>query len=96
VSQVIRDAATANNEFIDARRGVVTDGQVLELADALGMDEGQLNRRKLGEAFNAEQIMAARKLLIQSATTVRDAMVKAATGRGRYSWPMPRPSSGIG
>ncbi|MCK1479330.1 hypothetical protein IVB27_32470 [Bradyrhizobium sp. 197] len=80
VSQVIRDAAVANNDFIDARRGVVTDGQVLELADALGMDEGQLNRRKLGEAFNAEQIMAARKLLIQSATTVRDAMVKAATG----------------
>lgn len=80
VSQVIRDAATANNEFIDARRGVVTDGQVLDLADALGMDEGQLNRRKLGEAFNAEQVMAARKLLIQSATTVRDAMVKAASG----------------
>jgi hypothetical protein len=80
VSQVIRDAATANNEFIDARRGVVTDGQVLELADALGMDEGTLNRRKLGEAFNAEQIMAARKLLIQSATQVRDAMTKAATG----------------
>lgn len=80
VSQVIRDAATANNEFIDARRGVVTDGQVLELADALGMDEGTLNRRKLGEAFNAEQIMAARKLLIQSATGVRDAMAKAANG----------------
>lgn len=80
VSQVIRDAAIANNDFIDARRGVVTDGQVLELADALGMDEGVLNRRKLGEAFNAEQIMAARKLLIQSATTVRDAMMKAAQG----------------
>jgi hypothetical protein len=80
VSQVIRAAATANNEFIDARRGVVTDGQVLELADALGMDEGALNRRKLGEAFNAEQIMAARKLLIQSATSVRDAMAKAANG----------------
>jgi hypothetical protein len=80
VSQVIRDAAIANNDFIDARRGVVTDGQVLELADALGMDEGMLNRRKLGEAFNAEQVMAARKLLIQSATAVRDAMQKAATG----------------
>lgn len=80
VSQVIRDAAIANNEFIDARRGVITDGQVLELADALGMDEGTLSRRKLGEAFNAEQVMAARKLLIQSATQVRDAMAKAANG----------------
>jgi len=81
VNQAIRDSATANNDFIDARRGVVTDGQVLELADALGMDAGQLNQRKLGQAFNAEQIMAARKLLIQSATTVRDAMIKAAEGK---------------
>jgi hypothetical protein len=80
VNKAIRDAAETNNDFIDARRGVVTDGQVLELADALGMDAGQLNQRKLGQAFNAEQIMAARKLLIQSATTVRDAMIKAATG----------------
>jgi hypothetical protein len=80
VNKAIRDAAAENNEFIDARRGIVTDGQVLELADALGMDAGQLNQRKLGQAYNAEQIMAARKLLIQSATTVRDAMVKAAAG----------------
>jgi hypothetical protein len=80
VNKAIRDAAAENNEFIDARRGVVTDGQVLELADALGMDAGQLNQRKLGQAYNAEQIMAARKLLIQSATNVRDAMVRAAEG----------------
>jgi GNAT superfamily N-acetyltransferase len=80
VSKAIRDAAAENNEFIDARRGVITDGQVLELADALGMDANQINQRKLGQAYNAEQVMAARKLLIQSATTVRDAMVRAAAG----------------
>src|SRR6185437_4966328 len=37
-------------------------------------------RRKIGQAFNAEQIIAARKLLIKSATETRAAMIKAATG----------------
>jgi hypothetical protein len=80
VSAVIRETAVQNDDFIAARRGVVSDAQVLELADALGMDARKLSARKMGEAYNAEQIMAARKLLIQSATQVRDAMVKAADG----------------
>jgi hypothetical protein len=37
-------------------------------------------RRKVGQAFNAEQIGAARKLLIQSAPHVSDLMKKAANG----------------
>ncbi len=73
VNVAIRTAADTHNDFIEARRGVVSDAQVLDLADALGMDAATLNRRQLGEAFNAEQIVAARKLLIQSATAVRDA-----------------------
>jgi len=80
VAQAIRDAANANNDFIGDRRGVITDGQVLDLADALGMDAAQLSQRRLGEAFNAEQVVAARKLLLQSATTTADAMKKAAAG----------------
>lgn len=80
VAQAIRVAAQENNDFIGDRRGVITDGQVLDLADALGMDAEDLNRRQLGQAFNAEQIVAARRLLIQSATTVSEAMKKAATG----------------
>jgi hypothetical protein len=44
------------------------------------MDFAKLSTRKIGQAFNAEQIMAARKLLIQSATTVAAAMKKGATG----------------
>lgn len=80
VKEVIREAAAQNEGFIDARRGVISDAQVLDLADALGMDAAELSKRKLGQAFNAEQIMAARKLLIQSATNVRDLMAKAAEG----------------
>lgn len=41
------------------------------------MDPAILNTRKIGQAFNAEQIMAATKLLIQSAGHVRD-MARAA------------------
>jgi hypothetical protein len=80
VAQAIRVAAQENNDFIGDRRGVITDGQVLDLADALGMDAEALNRRQLGQAFNAEQIVAARKLLVQSATRVFEAMKKAAIG----------------
>jgi N12 class adenine-specific DNA methylase len=80
VAQAIREAAERNDDFIGDRRGVITDGQVLDLADALGMDAATLNTRKIGQAFNAEQIIAARKLLIQSATAVAAAMKTAATG----------------
>ena len=80
VRQAIRDSAAENNDFIGDRRGKITDGQVSDLADALGMDAGRLSQRKLGQAFNAEQIVAARKLLIESATQVSAAMKKAATG----------------
>jgi hypothetical protein len=80
INAVIREAAAQNDDFLSARRGVISDAQVLDLADALGMSPETLSVRKLGEAFNAEQIMAARKLLVQSATRVRDAMAKAASG----------------
>ena len=80
VNTVIREAAADNDDFLGARRGVVSDAQVLDLADALGMRPADLNARKIGEAFNAEQVVAARKLLIQSAQTVRDLMAKAADG----------------
>jgi hypothetical protein len=80
VAQAIKQSAAENNEFIGNRRGVITDGQVLDLADALGMDASALNRRQIGQAFNAEQIVAARKLLIQSATDLSGAAQRAADG----------------
>lgn len=80
VRNVIRQTALENEGFVEARRGVLSDAEVAELADALGMDAKQINRRKVGEAFNAEQVVAARKLLVQSAREVRDLMAKAADG----------------
>ncbi len=81
VARAIREAADQNGDFIGERRGVVSDSQVLELADALGMTPEELGKRKIGEAYNAEQVMAARKLLVQSATDLRDLARKAAEGR---------------
>lgn len=76
----IRQSAAENNDFLGDRRGIVTDQQVDDLADALGMTQTTLLKRRIGQAFNAEQIIAARKLLIQSATHVSDLMKKAANG----------------
>lgn len=80
ISAVLRQTSDENAEFWDQRRGVLSDAEVLDLSEALGMSPSSLDRRKIGEAFNAEQIVAARKLLIQSATAVRDAMTLAANG----------------
>ena len=80
VADAIREAARANDGFIGDRRGVVTDAEVELLAGALGMTPESLNKRRIGQAFNAEQVWAARKLLVQSATKVSAAMKTAANG----------------
>lgn len=80
INEVIRQTAKENDNFMSARRGKISDGQVLDLADALGLNPEELSKRKLGAAFNAEQIVAARKLLIQSAMELRDLGEKAASG----------------
>ncbi len=79
--EVLTQAAEANNDFIGARRGVVTDGQVMELADALGKTPDWMFARKIGQAWNAEQIWAARRAIIQSALNV-DALAKKAAASG--------------
>lgn len=82
VRQAVRDAAEENNDFVGDRRGVVTDGQIMDAAEAAGM-EGALDivkARIVGQGFSAEQVMTLRKALIQSATEVSASMKKAATG----------------
>jgi hypothetical protein len=80
ITQVIRQTADDNGGFLDAR-GVVPDDQILKMADAMG---GDVDIKHLGDVLGKGQlsskIVAARKLLIQSATNVRDLMAKAADG----------------
>lgn len=70
VKDVIRQSAVDNGGFMEARRGEISLAQTEELADALGMTPESLNTRKIGTAFNAEEITAARNLLVQSANNV--------------------------
>jgi hypothetical protein len=79
VKKIISQVAEENEGF-QRVRGPVTDVQVAELAEAMGMDASYLSTRKMGEAWTAPQIVALRNLLIQSASDVRDLMKKAANG----------------
>lgn len=81
VKQAIRDSARENNDFIGDRRGVVTDGQVIELANEIGMGgaEDLVRKHIVGQAFNAEQVVALRKLLRETAFSVSEAAKKVAT-----------------
>ena len=76
LKQVLRDAAERNDDFSGARRGVLSDGKVLDLADAFGINPAFLDKRAIGEAFNAEQIKVVEKALAQSTSATREAMIK--------------------
>lgn len=84
VRAVMRQAARDNNEFWDARRGVVTDQMVSDLASAMGVADKEMNLQKLREISLedgiplAVRIKVGRQMLVQSATAARDAMIKAA------------------
>lgn len=83
VKRAIRDSAAENADFIGDRRGVVTDGQVMDLANDIGMTgaENLVAQHVAGQAFNAEQVVALRKLLRESAENVSVAAKKfAASG----------------
>jgi hypothetical protein len=82
IRDVIRQAADQNEEFIGDRRGVVTDGMAMDLANDLGMEGAWrlVRNRVKGQAFNAEQIMVLSKLLVTSASSVSEASTKAASG----------------
>lgn len=80
VAIAIRQASDEKGGHLLGRREVLTDVETKQLADDLGMSFDKLDKRKIGQAFNAEEIVAARQLLIQSATEVRDAAARAATG----------------
>jgi len=80
--QAIRDAAAANQDFIGDRRGVVTDGQVMDLARAAGMEGAEkiVKNRVIGQAFSAEEVMTLRLALDRASNETSVAAKKAANG----------------
>jgi hypothetical protein len=67
VKTLIDQVAMADEVPInEARRQQITNDQLGELARDVGMDVQQLLARRQGEAFNAEQILASRKILTAS------------------------------
>lgn len=80
VKAVLRQVADMNDDFLSARRGVVSDADVMSYADAMGVKAREVNLKKL-RAISLEdgiplaaRIRVGREMLIQSAQAVHDAM----------------------
>jgi len=82
VRQAIHDAADESNDFIGDRRGVVTDGQVSDLANDIGLPGAMdmVSKWVKGQAYNAEQVVVLRRLLRSSAVDLSEKMKQAAIG----------------
>ena len=79
VKAVIADMANKFKGSIDeARRGTITQRETEKLADELGMSVPDLLARRQGQAFNAEQIVSARRLWAASGEKLLEAARKAA------------------
>ena len=63
-----------------ARRDIQTNEQTAALADNLGMTVADLLKRRAGQAFNAEEALAARRLLVASAERLREMAVGVGLG----------------
>ena len=72
----IRDADPIN----EARREVITQVETEKLANDLGMSVSDLLERRKGQAFNAEQAVAARKILVASGENLVRLAKAAKTG----------------
>lgn len=82
IAQAIHESADRNDDF-KAVRGGTTKGRMNELADALGLDASKMDEtiltRVLGGTENlGVRILAARKLVVQSAEIVSGLMKRAA------------------
>lgn len=86
VRNAIRQAAYDTDDFANARRGVVTDQDRIDLANAMGVKEREINLQKLRQMSVedgiplAVRIQVGRQMLKQSAQESHEAMMKAATG----------------
>lgn len=69
-------AQTFKGEIDKVRRSIKTNEQTAELADEMGFTVSDLLSRQEGQAFNAEQALAARKLMVSSATKLKELAFK--------------------
>ncbi len=78
IESVIEATADRFEDLLEGhRRGVVKDEQLVQLASDLNMSVEDLLSRRPGELWSAEKILAARQLMLASATRVRNAAIDA-------------------
>lgn len=82
IAQAIHDAAERNDDFRTVRGGM-TKGQMLDLADSMNLSPDRINEAQLGRMLGGTEqlgakILAARRLVVQSAGVVSDLMKRAA------------------
>jgi hypothetical protein len=65
---LVETAETTPAAMEAARRGVISHAETQKLAETMGLSAEQLLKRRKGQAFNAEEALAARQTLITSAT----------------------------
>jgi len=86
VKDVLRLSAEKNDNFIDARRGVITDIEVTNFADAMGIDAREMNLDKLrkmsveDDVPLAVRIKVGRQMMIDSAMNLRSLGQKLEAG----------------
>ena len=66
IKRALVQAEQMTGGFDAARRGRITQAETQSLADELGMTPDQLLSRRKGQAFNAEEALAARQILAKS------------------------------
>ncbi|HEV2674165.1 MAG TPA: hypothetical protein VGV37_06445 [Aliidongia sp.] len=80
VNAAMREEAELHNDFYAARRGVVSDRDVMDLADAMGVQAREINLQKLRDmSVNdgiplAARVRVGRLMLVDAATAVSDLM----------------------
>lgn len=84
VKEAIEQAAKLDHIKInEARREVQTEEITARLADDLGMTVNDLLERQAGQAFNAEQLLASRQILVSSGEQLKTLAQNAVEGGQR-------------
>ncbi len=79
IKEMLKDVANKAEGFMSERRGIVSNEQTAALAAELGMTAEELMKRDTGTAFNAQQIFAARVMLLKSAERLKKLAREART-----------------